>query len=300
MPVEFEPEKLRLEAPDTERLAEAYRELGFRSFLAELRRRAPRRPPEKSEPASPQQSKSKTAVPARGPVLGTGDSGRVGGGIAFRCAGLSDDRHRAACLSYGHGREGSARAGRQAGGFVRILLRHGDDRIRRVRRPTRGPVVRRGAVRGVVRPVRSGEPRTGVVDPAPRVRERADRQDRPERQVRSDDAPQRRNRRARYALRYDDRPLSARSRIASRHGSSGAHLSELFARADRGADRQGGAPDHDGPRSGRALRPVRGRGRRRDAAAEAALVAEARGSGSDGALSPHRGTARSACWPTSR
>ena len=37
VPVEFEPEKLRLEAPDTERLAEAYRELGFRSFLAELR-----------------------------------------------------------------------------------------------------------------------------------------------------------------------------------------------------------------------------------------------------------------------
>ena len=227
VPVEFEPEKLRLEAPDTERLAEAYRELGFRSFLAELRPGAAETA-EKSEPASPQQSKSKTAVPARGPVLGTGDSGRAGGGIAFRCAGLSDDRHRAACLSYGHGREGSARAGRQAGGFVRILLRHGDDRIRRVRRPTRGPVVRRGAVRGVVRPVRSGEPRTGVVDPAPRVRERADRQDRPERQVRSDDAPQRRNRRARYALRYDDRPLSARSRIASRHGSSGAHLSRTI------------------------------------------------------------------------
>ena len=64
MPVEFEPEKLRLEAPDTERLAEAYRELGFRSFLAELRPGAAETA-EKSEPASPQQSKSKTAVPAR-------------------------------------------------------------------------------------------------------------------------------------------------------------------------------------------------------------------------------------------
>ena len=64
VPVEFEPEKLRLEAPDTERLAEAYRELGFRSFLAELRPGAAETA-EKSEPASPQQSKSKTAVPAR-------------------------------------------------------------------------------------------------------------------------------------------------------------------------------------------------------------------------------------------
>ena len=64
VPVEFEPEKLRLEAPDTERLAEAYRELGFRSFLAELRPGAAETA-EKSEPASPQQSKSKTAVPVR-------------------------------------------------------------------------------------------------------------------------------------------------------------------------------------------------------------------------------------------
>ena len=64
VPVEFEPEKMRLEAPDTERLAEAYRELGFRSFLAELRPGAAETA-EKSEPASPQQSKSKTAVPAR-------------------------------------------------------------------------------------------------------------------------------------------------------------------------------------------------------------------------------------------
>ena len=64
VPVEFEPEKLRLEAPDTERLAEAYRELGFRSFLVELRPGAAETA-EKSEPASPQQSKSKTAVPAR-------------------------------------------------------------------------------------------------------------------------------------------------------------------------------------------------------------------------------------------
>lgn len=64
VPVEFEPEKLRLEAPDTERLAEVYRELGFRSFLAELRPGAAETA-EKSEPASPQQSKSKTAVPAR-------------------------------------------------------------------------------------------------------------------------------------------------------------------------------------------------------------------------------------------
>ena len=64
VPVEFEPEKLRLEAPDTERLAEAYRELGFRSFLAELRPGAAETA-EKSEPASPQQSKPKTAVPAR-------------------------------------------------------------------------------------------------------------------------------------------------------------------------------------------------------------------------------------------
>jgi len=54
VPVEFEPEKLRLEAPDTERLAEAYRELGFRSFLAELRPGAAETA-EKSEPASPQQ-----------------------------------------------------------------------------------------------------------------------------------------------------------------------------------------------------------------------------------------------------
>ena len=64
VPVEFEPEKLRLEAPDTERLAEAYRELGFRSFLAELRPGAAETA-EKSEPVSPQQSKSKTAVPVR-------------------------------------------------------------------------------------------------------------------------------------------------------------------------------------------------------------------------------------------
>lgn len=38
VPVAFEPHKLELESPDTEKLAELYRELGFRSFLQEMQR----------------------------------------------------------------------------------------------------------------------------------------------------------------------------------------------------------------------------------------------------------------------
>lgn len=290
VPVEFEPEKLRLEAPDTERLAEVYRELGFRSFLAELRPGAAETA-EKSEPASPQQSKSKTAVPARDLFSALETPAAPAEGSLFDAPAyqtidtvphvyhtVTDEK----ALRELAGRlEASSEfcfdtetTGFDVFGDRLVGLSFAVEPFEAWYVPC--DPANLGQVLSILRPVFENE----------RIAKIGQNVKFDLMMLRSAGIDVR-------GTLYDTMIVHYLLDPESRHGMD--HLARICLNyspgADRGADRQGGAPDHDGPRSGRALRPVRGRGRRRDAAAEAALVAEARGSGSDGALSPHRGTA---------
>lgn len=154
----------------------------------------------------------------------------------FRAA-VPDDRHGAAYLPYRDRtcRTGGARG--PAGRLRSVLLRHRDDRIRRVRRPPGRNFGRDRTARGMVYPVQQGEHGPCGRGIASGLCRREDRENRPEHQIRPDGAAQCRHRGVGPALRYDDHPLPARPRVAARHGPSLPHVPRVRSCADRGADR---------------------------------------------------------------
>ena len=124
------------------------------------------------------------------------------------------------------------------------------------------------------------DPAATLDSAAARPRKPRHRQDRPEPQVRHDRAPHRRRRAGRRGVRHDGRQLPARRRRAEPQSRRpGQPLSQPHDDQDQRADRQGQEPEADGRGAGRPGRPLRGRGCRRAAAAQAAARSPARRNG---------------------
>ena len=84
VPVAFEPEKLEMETPDTDKLAEVYRELGFRSLLQEIRKEHPGADiPADDKSAQPKSGAKTAGTPDLFSALGDTESGQAGQGDLF-------------------------------------------------------------------------------------------------------------------------------------------------------------------------------------------------------------------------
>ena len=124
---------------------------------------------------------------SRGPAAGSRSGGRIAGGGRGDATGHGPDH--AARIHARPERRAAARGGGRGGPLRRVLLRYGDHGLRHLQRPDRRAVAGRRAAQGVVRSLPRGGCGGVRRDRAAAVRGGADRQDRPERQVRPDGAP---------------------------------------------------------------------------------------------------------------
>ena len=206
VPIPFREEELTVCEPHLDELRAVFAELDFKAFLNDLANLAPPEPlsdgprqEDQRQLAEMARAKSAAAKKAalagqgqsvrrsRGPAAGSRSGGRIAGGGRGDATGHGPDH--AARIHARPERRAAARGGGRGGPLRRVLLRYGDHGLRHLQRPDRRAVAGRRAAQGVVRSLPRGGCGGVRRDRAAAVRGGADRQDRPERQVRPDGAP---------------------------------------------------------------------------------------------------------------